>query len=299
MTSNKRSPFVSPPRPWAAVVLLAGLGLATCCSPTAGGTNSTDGGAPQVNGDPSDDTPDARQAKVWSYRIVHTYPHDVRAYTQGLLWHDGHLYESTGRPGESTVRKVALKTGKVVQRQDLDRELFGEGLTMWKGLLVQLTWQNGVAIYRDAKTLSELYRYEYTGEGWGLTLAKDELVMSDGSSRLQVRDPETFELKRHVDVKVWNPALERDMPLNRINELEWIDGELWANIYQDESIVRIDLETGRVTSWIDLSGLQVKQGVRDRNQDVLNGIAHDPETGRLFITGKYWPNLYEIELVEG
>lgn len=279
----------------AAALLLGSAALVGC--PTSSGGTATD---PATGSPPAaQDDADERAAEVLDYRIVETYPHDTKAYTQGLLWDDGHLIESTGRPGQSTIRRVDLETGKVVRSTRLPGSLFGEGVTRWKGFYIQLTWKTGQAIYRDARTLNEVYRIDYPGEGWGLTLADDVLVMSNGSSELQLRDPKTFELQERVQVTIWDVRRERYVPLDQLNELEWIDGEVWANVYQDESIVRIDLETGRVTALIDFRGLQAKQKVKDPSQDVQNGIAYDPETGRIFITGKYWPNLYEIEVVEG
>lgn len=276
-----------------AALCLASALLLGGCTPSAG---STEPGAV-----PQDAQPHPNVARRYGFKIKATYPHDPKAYTQGLLWDDGHLIESTGRPGESYLRRVELETGKAVQSAKLPGQEFGEGLAKWKGVYLQLTWKDGQAIAWDAKSLLELYRYEYQGEGWGLTLADDVLVMSNGSSRLQLRDPKTFEPAKprgHVDVTAWDLRTNRWAPVTDLNELEWIDGELWANLYQYELIARIDLETGRVTSYIDLTGLQARQGVRDVAQDVMNGIAHDPATGRLFITGKYWPNLYEIEVVE-
>jgi len=278
--------------PWlAAAALLGG------CAPTAGGTSTNGAAGGQALGAEQD--PNA--ARRYGFRILNTYPHDTGAYTQGLLWHDGHLIETTGRPGQSYLRKVELETGTVVQSAKLPGMEFGEGVALWKGVYLQLTWKRGQAIAWDAQSFSELYRYDYSGEGWGLTVAEDVLVMSNGTSRLQLRDPRTFKLlepKGYLDVTVWDERGKRWAPVQNLNELEWIDGELWANLYQSELIARIDLETGRVTSYIDFSGLQAKQGVSDANQDVMNGIAYDQEGGRLFVTGKYWPNLYEIELVE-
>ncbi len=282
-----------------AALLASALALALGCTTIKSCAPSSGGSSPSA--DPGQDAagaPDEQSAKIWGYRVVKTYPHDKNAYTQGLLWDDGFLIETTGRPYQSFLRKVELETGKVVQSVDLPGALFGEGVAKWKGLYIQLTWQAGEAIVWDAKSFRELYRYKYEGEGWGLTLADDELVMSDGTSKLQIRDPKTFKLKREVPVTIWNSLKKAYVPVDNLNELEWIDGEVWANIYQDESIVRIDLETGYITSFVDFKGLQAKQKIRDKAQDVQNGIAHDPKTGRLFITGKYWPNLYEIELVE-
>jgi len=275
------------------LALVVGAGACTSKSGPdgdSGGSTTTaasDGTAPASGGLPATDG-----VKAYGYKIVERYPHDRAAYSQGLLFHDGSLYESTGRPGESSVREVELKTGKIKRRHDLSGELFGEGLTLWKGLLVQLTWKSKEAIFYDRRNFVELYRQTYKGEGWGLTNDGTSLIMSDGSYTLRFLDPATFEVQRKLKV------LLSGRPMWDLNELEYIEGEIWANIYQKEFIVRIDPKTGRVTGRIDLRGLQKLQRVEDTSQDVLNGIAYDPETKRIFITGKYWPNLYEIELVE-
>jgi len=284
MSSNRRTARLLT----AALALgcLAGVG----CTPAPGGTTT-----PRANSQP-DPPDDDRAAKIYGYRIVATYPHEKSAYTQGLLWDDGYLIETTGRPRQSFVRRVQLETGKALQATQLPGEEFGEGVARWQDVYIQLTWTDGVAIYWDARTLSERYRVEYEGEGWGLTLVGEELVMSDGTSELQFRDPETFELRRKLEVTAWSQRRGRWVAVGRLNELESIDGEIWANIYLDEAIARIDPGTGHITSWIDLGGLPARQNVSDRAQGVLNGIAHDPKTGRLFVTGKLWPNLYVIEV---
>ncbi len=296
---------MSIPRLAAAVLAtLAILGLPTCSACSQGSVPPAPSPANGASTDPGDTQDDAGKSEdptpppILGYRILKTHPHDRSAYTQGLLWHAGHLYESTGRERESSLRRVDLETGKVLARHDLPPDYFAEGLARWKGLLIQLTWRRGEAIVYDAATFQELYRHSYRGEGWGLALAGDELVMSDGTQYLRVLDPKTFKEKRRVRVTYLDERTGARRDLNNLNELEWIDGKLWANLYQLELMAIIDLATGEVERWIDFTGLQRKQGVRDRIQDVQNGIAHDPETGRIFITGKYWPNLYEIELVE-
>ncbi len=276
---------------------------AGACAPSPGDSPNGDavGSNPAAESPASQDDPAPADLspRRYGYRILHTYPHDTKAYTQGLLWDDGYLIETTGRTGESFLRKVELETGRVVRSTKLPGAEFGEGLAKWKGIYLQLTWKDGQAIAWDAKTFSELYRFEYEGEGWGLVTVDDKLVMSDGSSQLQLRDPRTFELladRPRIDVQAYFARDKRWVSVPDLNELEYIDGEVWANIYQSELIARIDLESGHVTGYIDFSGLLAKQGVSDPRQDVLNGIAYDPETGRIFITGKYWPNLYEIEV---
>ena len=269
------------------------------CSTQAAETNGS--GETSVADGPgrgSDDpVPAARSVPVYGYEIVATYPHDRASYTQGLLYHEGHLYESTGRNGESTLRKYVPETGRVVLRHDLAYELFAEGLARYKGVLIQLTWENGVAIVYDMRSFAEVNRFEYEGEGWGLAFDGEHLVMSDSTDVLTFRDPKTFEVVRKLPVTFWREDLQRDVALIELNELEVIDGEIWANVYQDERIARIDPETGKVTSLVDFTGLQEEQGVSDKIQDVLNGIAYDAENDRIFITGKYWPNLYHVRVV--
>ena len=283
------------------------LALPVACSAQADGASSAGTGAThEATGAPSDELPrqggEGKAAvttvRVDGYEIVERYDHDRRSYTQGLVYHEGHLYESTGRQGESRVREWVPETGKVVLDQPLEYALFGEGLALWKGTLIQLTWKNGVAIVYDLRSLAELARHSYQGEGWGLCSDGSSLVMSNGSSKLLFRDPQTFAVQRELEVTFLHPDTRERTPLADLNELEVIRGEIWANVYQEDLIARIDPETGEVRSWIDLTGLQAKQGVRDPTQEVLNGIAYDAEGDRIFITGKYWPNLYQIRVVE-
>lgn len=234
-------------------------------------------------------TKDDGTIPVYGYEIVQRYPHDPKAFTQGLLFHDGVLYESTGQFGESNVRRVTLETGQVQEQTNLPSDYFGEGLTRVGDQLVQVTWKNEYALYYDLKTLELRDRKRYRGEGWGLAYDGEHLVFSDGSNIIRFLKPETFEEVRNVRVQstVW--------PIRKINELEVIDGEIWANIWHQDRIARIDPATGRIRSWIDLSGLY-----RDPNdkEAVLNGIAYDPSTKRIFVTGKRWPELFEIRLKE-
>jgi len=287
----------------------AGLALAlpVACSAQADGASSAGSGAPRASQAPAPDELSGQggggkaaltTVRVDGYEIVARYDHDRRSYTQGLVYCEGHLFESTGRQGESRVREWVPETGKVVLDQPLEYALFGEGLALWKGTLVQLTWKNGVAIVYDRRSLAELARHSYEGEGWGLCSDGTSLVMSNGSSTLAFRDPATFALRRELEVTYLHPDTHERTPLASLNELELVRGEIWANVYQEELIARIDPETGNVRSWIDLSGLQRQQGVRDPSQDVLNGIAYDEAGDRIFITGKYWPNLYQIRVVE-
>ena len=221
-------------------------------------------------------------------RVVATYPHDADAFTQGLLWHDGTLYESTGQYGESTVRQVELATGRVLRQAALPRHLFGEGLALVGDRLVQLTWQEGVALIWGLADFAPRGEHRYTGEGWGLCYDGRRLVMSDGSARLTFRDPETFAVTGGVDVTVGG------VPADRLNELECVEGAVYANVWRDQEIFRIDPSDGRVTAVIDASGLLTPTERRDA--DVLNGIAHRAETGTFLITGKLWPKLFEVVL---
>jgi glutaminyl-peptide cyclotransferase len=236
--------------------------------------------------------PATRQAPlpVHGYRVVKAYPHDPNAYTQGLVFRDGFLYESTGQHGRSSIRRVKLETGEVVQRRDVDRAHFGEGLAHWKGELVQLTWQSEIAFVYDLVTFAPRRTLRYRGEGWGLTSDAKGFILSDGSDRLRFLDPATFAETRRIAVTAGGA------PVDQLNELEFIKGEIWANVWHSNRIARIAPQTGRVASWVDLSGL-MSSGYRLDPEAVLNGIAHDPATGRLFVTGKLWPRLFEIQVV--
>lgn len=223
------------------------------------------------------------------YRIVRKIPHDPRAYTQGLLYHNGWLYESTGLYGESSLRRLDPADGTVLQLRPLPTEVFGEGLALVGERLIQLTWRAGRAFVFDRASFAPRGEFGYHTEGWGLTHDGRELIMSDGSARLYFRDPDTFRLLRTVTVT------EAGRPVARLNELEFIDGEIWANIYLTSDIVRIDPTTGTVLERLDFSDLPLPED-RHGNEDVLNGIAYDAEGDRLFITGKRYAYLYQIEL---
>ncbi|HYE45475.1 MAG TPA: glutaminyl-peptide cyclotransferase [Caulobacter sp.] len=227
---------------------------------------------------------------IYDYRVVQTVPHDAKAYTQGLFFEDGALYESTGRYGESSIRKVDLPTGKVIQRRDLPAQHFGEGAVAWKGRLIQLTWQSQLGFVYDLKTFKPLDTFSYPGEGWGLTHDGRRLIMSDGTAELRFLDPETLRETGRLRVTL------NGQEVARLNELEWVEGEVWANIWQSDYIARIDPATGQLVGWIDLSGLLGEN--RTGDEEVLNGIAYDPATKRLFVTGKLWPKLYEITLTK-
>lgn len=231
--------------------------------------------------------------KKYGYKVVNTYPHDKTSYTQGLVVRDGVFYESAGQYGQSDVRKVEIATGRVLQKTPVDKKYFAEGLTDWQGTLVQLTWQEQTGFVYDLNTLGFRQSFRYTGEGWGLTHDGKRLIVSDGTSRggLRFLDPVTFLETGRVVVK------DSGSPVSDLNELEFIKGEVWANVYMTNRIARIDPATGAVTGWIDLSGL-LKPAERPRDSGgVLNGIAYDAKTDRVFVTGKLWPKVFEITLV--
>lgn len=230
-------------------------------------------------------------ARVRQYKVevVKEYPHDTGAYTQGLFFEGGRFYESTGQFGESSFREVELATGKVLSRMNFQQKYFAEGSVMLDGNLYILTWLNKVAFVYDAATLEYRQTYSYPREGWGLTTDGKSLIASDGSSRLFFLNPE-FRQERFVDVKM------DGRPVRYLNELEYIDGKVWANVYTTDMIVIINPADGTVEASIDCSGLLPRQ-FRSPETDVLNGIAQDPSTGKIYLTGKYWPRLYEIKLV--
>ena len=234
--------------------------------------------------------PDTRPP-VYGYEVVRTFPHDPTAFTQGLVFRDGELIESTGR-APSGVRRVRLEDGVVLQRRELDPEYFGEGLTEIDGRVISLTWTNGVGFVWNTADLSQMSRFTYAGEGWGLTYDGSRLILSDGSAALRFLDPATFAETGRVAVTL------NGRPVRKLNELEWIDGEVWANVWQTNYIVRIDPASGRVVGVIDLKGLLPEGLAKDPADDVLNGIAWDEKNRRLFVTGKNWPSLFEIRLTE-
>ena len=227
---------------------------------------------------------------VFSYKVVHVFPHDPKAFTQGLVFHQGFLYEGTGLLGKSSLRKVELATGRIVKLYQLSYQLFGEGITLWQNNLIQLTWKSRTGFVYDRRTFRLLKKFSYPTEGWGITQDGKHLIMSDGTSSLYFLDPYNFKEVKRIQVQ------DRGLPITLLNELEYIKGEIYANVYLTERIVRISPETGRVTGWIDLQGL-LPQKDRAQGVDVLNGIAYDAQENRIFVSGKYWPKLFEIQLV--
>jgi glutaminyl-peptide cyclotransferase len=228
---------------------------------------------------------------TYTYTVVRTYPHDSAAFTQGLFYLNGFLYESTGLEGHSTVRKVELASGRVLQKVDLPAALFGEGITFWDDRLLSLTWKNHFGYVFDLKTFTQKERYSYEGEGWGLTRNDREIILSDGTADLRFLNPQSLLETHRVHVTA------NGQPIDQLNELEWVKGEVFANIWQTDKIARINPVSGKVVGWIDLTGLLPAGDRQPGYTDVLNGIAYDAATDRLFVTGKLWPKLFEVRLL--
>lgn len=233
---------------------------------------------------------EGREVRVLGYRVVAEYPHDPGAFTQGLFFSDNVLYESTGLYGESSLRRVELETGRVLARRNLMASLFGEGAALGGGRIVQLTWRSGIGFVYDADSLALLGEFRYSGEGWGLTFDGERFVMSDGTDTLRFLDAGTLRETGRLAVTA------DGAPVPNLNELEWIEGEIWANLWTEDRIARIRPEDGVVSSFVDLGGI-LDPARRLPDSDVLNGIAWDREGGRIFVTGKKWPALFEIEVV--
>jgi glutaminyl-peptide cyclotransferase len=235
--------------------------------------------------------PQRAAVPTYGYTVVRSFPHDRDAFTQGLLFHGGVFYEGTGRNGHSGIRKVKVETGEVLKVKPLGAQYFGEGITEWNGSLIQITWQSGVGFVYDLDTFEQTRTWSYRGEGWGLTHDGTRIIMSDGTSALRFLDPATLKETARLTVR------DARGPVEGLNELEYVKGEIYANVWRTERIARISPKDGRVTGWIDLSGLlplSERAGV-----DVLNGIAYDAAGDRLFVTGKLWPRVFEIKLVAG
>ena len=227
---------------------------------------------------------------VYMYNVTNVYPHDRNAFTQGLVFQDGFLYEGTGLYGRSSLRKVELETGEILQIYELPEQFFGEGITTYEDKIIQLTWKSHVGFVYDKESFDLLGEFSYSTEGWGITYDGECLIMSDGTSTLYFLNPETFEKVGQIQV------FDRRGPVTKLNELEYVEGQIYANIWQTDRIAIISPETGRLVGWIDLTGLLTEE---DRSQpvDVLNGIAYDAESGRLFVTGKLWPKLFEVRVI--
>lgn len=233
-------------------------------------------------------TPD--NTKFYQFEIVNTYPHDATAFTQGLTFDNGAFYEGTGQYGKSSIRKVEPATGEVLQIHNLDRKFFGEGITILDDKLVQLTWKSKVGFVYDKDSFELLNEFEYPTEGWGITYNGEHLIMSNGTSTLRFLDPETFEEVKQIDVS------DNGRQVTNLNELEFIKGEIYANVWRTDNIAIINQDSGGVRSWINLKGILDTSRISSR-VDVLNGIAYDSENDRIFVTGKLWPSLFEIKAV--
>ncbi|MFL6447024.1 MAG: glutaminyl-peptide cyclotransferase [Bryobacteraceae bacterium] len=227
----------------------------------------------------------------YSYQIVHAYPHDNEAFTEGLFYLNGDLYESTGLVGQSSLRRVKLETGELLQKYDMPDSYFGEGIVNWKNQIVQLTWQTQVGFVYDLKTFEKKSEFHYSGEGWALTQDGRRVIMDDGTPQIRFWNPESLQEIGRITVT------DRGQPVTNLNELESVEGEIYANVWGTSRIARINPDTGKVLGWIDLSGLESSSGARGDSDSVLNGIAYDAKTHRLFVTGKRWPKLFEIRLV--
>ncbi|MCI5157913.1 MAG: glutaminyl-peptide cyclotransferase [Candidatus Electrothrix sp. AUS1_2] len=228
---------------------------------------------------------------VLSVAIVHRYPHDRKAFTQGLVWDRGTVYEGTGLYGRSSLRRVDLESGRIKQQREYNRQIFAEGVTVFQDAVYQLTWKNNLVFQYDKKDLSQINSWKYPRQGWGLTHDGQSLIASDGTADLFFLDPETLSLQGRITV--YDDRGEVD----RLNELEYIKGSLYANVWMTERIAVISPETGRITTWLDLSPICRQIRAEDKQADVLNGIMYDPATDRLFVTGKLWPALFEIRVI--
>ena len=273
---------------FALVLLFVGVGCQPQSASNGGAPPATSTAAALPSATPVA-TPEA--PTLYTFEVVNSWPHDKKAFTQGLIFHDGSLLESTGQYGESTLRRVELKSGKVKKKIDVGKQFFAEGITLFNGKVYQLTWQNRKGFVYDAASLNREKEFYLDGDGWGLTHDGESLILSDGSDQLRFIDPETFKVKRTIKVA------DRGKPIRELNELEYVKGEIFANVWHDDRIARIDPRDGRVVGWIDLKGLLPANQITD-GEAVLNGIAYDEAGDRLFVTGKLWPKLFEIRVVK-
>lgn len=225
------------------------------------------------------------------YKVIHTYPHDVEAFTQGLIFDKGLFYEGTGQKSGSTLREVEPETGKVIRQHNLDASLFGEGITLYHDRIYQVTWENKIGFVYEKATFNVINKIYYPTQGWGLTTIDDKIIMSDGTNVLSIYEPEMFTLVSRIEV------YDNKKKVESLNELEYINGEIWANIWMSDLIARIDPVSGKVLAYIDLKGI-LPESQRNPDTDVLNGIAFDQKDKRIFVTGKRWPKLFEIRITE-
>jgi glutamine cyclotransferase len=259
------------------LVLLLSLASLQC----NGGTTNTNA--------PGNSSPENAVVQNFGYEIVNIWPHDPGAFTQGLVFLDGKMIESTGQVGRSTLRNVEIQTGRILKKLDIPAPYFAEGIALLNNKIYQLTWEDQLGFIYDAQSFEKLGEFKYNGEGWGLTTDGRSLILSDGSDRIRFLDPDSFQVTRTIAVT------DAKVPVKELNELEFINGEIYANVWHDDRIAVINPQTGRVTAWIDLTGLLQPGDVQD-DEAVLNGIAYDQSTGRLFVTGKLWPKLFEIKI---
>lgn len=272
----------------AVVVLLGSLGFVAtagafgACGKEAPAADSASNGAATT-------TPASTRTPTYGFEVVNSYPHDTGAFTEGLLIHQGKMFESTGEVGKSNIREVDLASGRVLRKRDLPEPYFGEGIIIFDDKIIELTWQHEKAFVFDVSTFKPAGEFKFDGDGWALTTDGTSLIMSNGTPKLRFRDPKTFAVRDSITVT------DNGTEVKSLNELEWVKGEIWANIWQSDQVARIDPKTGKVTGWIDLAGLLP---ARDRTggEDVLNGIAYDAVNDRIYVTGKNWPKLYEIKL---
>lgn len=228
----------------------------------------------------------------YHYRVINTYPHDHNAFTQGLIYHEDVLYESTGKWGQSSLRQVDLETGQILRIHHLPARYFAEGMTVWQNKIIQLTWRSKIGFVYNLKNFAPLTHFIYPREGWGITDDGEKLIMSDGTDKLHFLNAETFETIGFIAVR------DQNIPIAKLNELEYIEGEIFANVWMSDLIARISPQTGQVLGWIDLTGLKsLLSKTTHPKPNVLNGIAYDKIRERLFVTGKFWPQLFEIQLV--
>lgn len=272
----------------AGLILLATVGLVGTAGAFGACSDGSEAAAARESRDSVLVAPAAR-TPTYTTEVVATYPHDPKAFTQGLQWYDNRLFESTGQVGTSWLREVELTSGKVLRQQNLEEPHFGEGMVILGNTLYQITWKSEKAFTYDWKTFTRQATFGYEGEGWGLTTDGTSIIMSNGTPSIVFRDPRTFVVTKTITVN------DHGTPVKELNELEWVKGEIWANVWQSDQIARIDPATGNVTGWIDLAGILPSMD-RTGTEDVLNGIAYDAAKDRIFVTGKLWPKLFEIRL---
>jgi glutaminyl-peptide cyclotransferase len=278
---NRKRLTWSVPRERLAIAVIAAVCLASWITTNGGNAQSTALSTRTPGGNP-------QAVPILGAEVVKSYPHDPHAFTQGLEYYDGHLYESTGRSGQSTVRRTVLETGAVLNQVSLPPEYFGEGLTIFRGKIYQLTWLSKIGFVYDVRTFRRAGEFHYQSEGWGLTHDDASLILSDGSNKLQFIDPASFKTVRTLEVYAGNVAI------TNLNELEYIDGEIFANVWHSPRIARIDPRSGQVLAWIDLAFVVARS--KHEPEDVLNGIAYDAKRHRLFVTGKDWAEILEIKI---